>query len=153
MLLLLRDTVEGNQVGVASRQTSSLVDCAESLDAGSKLSRGVDVLESSEVDSKTGNMGSSHGSTSLASGAGGGANVQGEDGDSRGHDINLGAEVGVGVLSPVDVNATDGQGVGGRGGRDVGSGLGLVTGSDNAQDAITESLLDEVVESSRWGTA
>ena len=80
------------------------------------------------------------------------ANPGGQNADTGSEDVNKGAEVGEGSNAVAAVSGTDGEGSGLRGGRDVGSVLGLVTSSDSEEQTSRHSVGNSAVDGSRLAT-
>lgn len=140
-------TVVGNEVGAAAEGASDPARGSKSLDAVGDSSRSGKTLKDLEVESKTSNVGASHGSSADGVGSGGGADPGGQNVDTGAEDINTGTVVGERSSAPARVDGSNGQGVGSVGRRLARDGERVaivitVTGSDNGEDTSVVSSVD-----------
>lgn len=150
--LLLAVAVVTNQVGGVAEVAGDLARGGSGGEPVGNTSDTRDTLDRDTVESKTSNVGSSHGGTADAVG-GGVAGVPGRENVRAGaEDVEDGAPVGVGGNGPVAVNSTDSDSARSRSRRNVGSVLSLVTGSNGGENTGAGSRLNSVVESSRVTT-
>lgn len=149
----LSDAVVGEAVGGATKVASDTASGGKGDEAGLGGGRAGETLEALEVDDETSNVRRGHGGTGDGAGSGVAANPGGQNVGARGEDGDASTPVGVGGNGPGRVDGTDGNGAGSGSGRDVGNVLVLVTGSDDADDALGRGSVDGVVESGREATA
>jgi hypothetical protein len=135
---LSSSAVESHGVGAAAEAASDAAGSGKRLDAVGDGSRGVEVLESLEVESKTSNVRASHGGTADGVGSAVGGVPGGLDVDTRTEDIDLRTVVGERGSSPAGVGGSNGDSVGNvgrrlaRGGERTTVGI-TVTGSNNGE--------------------
>lgn len=150
--------VVGEQVRATPEVASDAAGDTQSLNAGGNGSRGRETLKSLEVDSKTSNVGSSHGGTAETSSGRITTNVGREDSDTWSKDVDTSTVVGERGRAEAGVSSSDGDSVGGVGGRLAGNRkrvtvLVSITGSNDGKNTLRVSRLNGVGPGSRSGTA
>jgi hypothetical protein len=143
--------VESKVVLGAALKTGDLVLCGELSQAGGKGSRSLLALEGKDVGSETSNVRSSHGGT--RDGVGTAVEPGGQNGHTRGVDVDGSSVVGERGDAVRAVGGTDGVSRGFGSGRVVGSIAAIVTSGNSHENTSSDSVGNGSVDSGGLGTS